>query len=442
MGQGDIQLEPRAGKGTCSTEPEKQETTPSSSSSSLTLLDVLSNPIILDAVAPILLISGVLNLAATSRAFRDLISANPSVYRYLDLSNVRAARLRPNELSSGTPAQQTESEDDFYSRPLRNIFSTLKQKNILQHVQTLVLDGLSVTAELCHDIINGSDYNVRTLSILDVSNLNHAKLRASLAYACRKTRPEGSPKLRALYVFGDITPWAARMLHGAPANASTNPGQEAQRVWSFAHRSKPDAWWSRKGCMIAPHHATQEWAECLIACQGIIAFDAVVCQGPRHYNSPAYGVKTMPARVSNQPAVARYAVKPCHMCGECPEGLLTPAADCRSSLPLLAPPPATSASLRAATAPGPGSEAFVPRCMDCLEERYCTGCYKFWCESCYSTHGSSPDRSESPGSVNDDGALTPPDESPFSFSAAKSKVRQDLCSGCLVVMKPADSRYN
>ena len=318
MGQGDIQLEPRAGKGTCSTEPEKQETTPSSSSSSLTLLDVLSNPIILDAVAPILLISGVLNLAATSRAFRDLISANPSVYRYLDLSNVRAARLRPNELSSGTPAQQTESEDDFYSRPLRNIFSTLKQKNILQHVQTLVLDGLSVAAELCHDIINGSDYNVRTLSILDVSNLNHAKLRASLAYACRKTRPEGSPKLRALYVFGDITPWAARMLHGAPTNASTNPGQEAQRVWSFAHRSKPDAWWSRKGCMIAPHHATQEWAECLIACQGIIAFDAVVCQGPRHYNSPAYGVKTMPARVSNQPAVARYAVKPCHMCGECP----------------------------------------------------------------------------------------------------------------------------
>lgn len=66
--------------------------------------------------------------------------------------------------------------------------------------------------------------------------------------------------------------------------------------------------------------------------------------------------------------------------------------------PLLPPPPMHSSTLSAAMCPtgqavrhrlsylrkGNENKArFIPRCFDCIRDRYCAGCNKWWCETCY-----------------------------------------------------------
>lgn len=197
------------------------------------------------------------------------------------------------------------------------------------------------------------------LSIRGAQNLNHGKLRAALAYACRSSRPDNTPRLKALYVFGEMP---------------------------SAENADADAWWSRKGRVLESTSDMDDWAQCLLACQGIISFDAVLCQGPRHANSPAFG-KTYVRSPAN-PAVATFAVGGCAPCGKAPEGTMT-AQTHSSALPLLAPPPILASSVQAATTPRPGHEDFVPRCAGCLNDRFCVTCNKWWCEACYQPFGGS-----------------------------------------------------
>ncbi len=58
-----------------------------------TLLYLLSNHLILSHTAPYLPVTAILNLAATSRAFRRLVYDTSQVFRYLDLSDVKAAQF-------------------------------------------------------------------------------------------------------------------------------------------------------------------------------------------------------------------------------------------------------------------------------------------------------------------------------------------------------------
>ncbi|RBR19566.1 uncharacterized protein FIESC28_05561 [Fusarium coffeatum] len=228
----------------------------------LTLFDTLYNDLILRHTLPYLPVSGILNLAATCKDIRYLLHETPGVFRHLDLTRVKTAHVedvkqeRNLAVWHNVELEDYLTEDDFYAGPLRGIFSTLRHRNILHNVQSLILDGLSVTAELCHDIINNPDYNVRMLSIRGAKNLNQAKLRAALAYACRPTRPSNL-RLKALYIFSETT--------------------------------DDDAYWHNKGRVMESTSGMDDWAQCLLACQGIISFDAVLCQGPRHVNSPAFG---------------------------------------------------------------------------------------------------------------------------------------------------------
>ncbi|EHK23388.1 uncharacterized protein TRIVIDRAFT_178845 [Trichoderma virens Gv29-8] len=347
------------------TETEEQATT---------LYDTIHNSLILSHIIPYLPVSSVVNLAAASRAFRALIRETPGAFRHLDLSHVKAVQFEIDKIDHGgevwrnVQLDENVTEDDFYSGPLRGIFSTLGRQNILHNVQTLVLDGLSVTSELCHEIINDARFNVRVLSIREVKNLNHRKLCQTLQYACRPTRRAGSPSLKALYVFGPRD-W----------------NQRSQMALASSLQHQGDAWWHKKG-RILPRSVSQEWADCMFTCQGIIAFDAVLCQGPRHRNSPAYkgGSDLDSAR-----AVATHALLGCESCHEAPEGLTRLNSSAVANLPLLAPLPLFSSSLKAAVNPREPYSSFVPRCMDCIRERYCTGCDKWWCESCYVLPGQS-----------------------------------------------------
>jgi hypothetical protein len=393
-----------------------------------TLLDVLHNSLIFGHTAPFLPVASLLSLSATCHELRALVHHTPGVFRRLDLSPVRAARVdvagvdRGGEVWRSVQVDENLTEDDFYSGPLRGIFSTLARSNILRNVQTLVLDGLSVTAELCHDIINDAAYNVRILSIRDVKNLNQAKLRRALQYACRPGRPEETPRLKALYVFGprDLPEPQAKPAAGS---LGREWNQKSQLALSSELQHEGEAWWSRKGRILTSTDLA-EWGSCLLACRGIIAFDAVLCTGPRHHNSPAFG-KVSGVQGGNEPEVAVYALPPCDGCGTAPEGTVCSDAE-PTSLPLLAPPPTYSSSTKVATAPSHASDMFVPRCADCIRERYCTGCKKWWCESCYKRPGAGATTGQVVV-VDEEGDWNLPEDSELELSM---KIKDRLSKSC------------
>ncbi|KAK0709235.1 hypothetical protein B0T26DRAFT_653360 [Lasiosphaeria miniovina] len=379
--------------------------------------------------------SDVLNLAAASRAFNYLIYHTPQVFRRLDLSNVKTAQLdidgvggidRGGQVWRNVQMDENLSEDDFYSGPLRGIFSQLRRSNILQDVQILSLDGLSVTAELIHDII--ASFPVRILSIRGAKNLNERKLCGALQYACRESRPEGTPRLKGLYVFGPED-WHVEALEMGEKRkhkvlAAASPEEASRR---FALQKSPESWWGRRGPQFPKHTpVSSDWANTLVACAGVVAFDSVLCTGPRHLNSTAWGSVSITAlnaaSSSEAPSVPHYAVAThsldgCASCGSAPEGFTVwgdeafatkrcpdeRRASGSASLetgqfPLLAPPPMHSANLKVAMCPA-GQQVksrlpwapmakkeqarFMPRCGDCIRDRYCRGCHRWWCESCY-----------------------------------------------------------
>ncbi|KAI1759808.1 hypothetical protein GGR53DRAFT_118736 [Hypoxylon sp. FL1150] len=373
------------------------------------LLDLLSNTLVVHQVVPYLPISSILNLAAASPSFRELLlRRTPGTFRHLDLTHIRAAKLdiggvdHGGEIWRNVQADENVTEDDFYSGPLRSVFQRLRRRDILEHVQTLVLDGLSVTAEFCNDILVDPSLRVRILSIRDVKNLNERKLMQSLRYACRSTRPEGTPRLRGLYVFGardapEVTaspPARRNSASQVVANISMGWNHKSQHSLKESIRGEGDDWYHRKGRIISKHIA-EGWAETLLDCREVIHFDSVLCTGPRHQNSPAFG-KLPPApngaaHSSEQWGIATFALGGCASCGSAPEGFTTHGDSPAKDLPLLAPVPLHSSTIKAATCPmpGAGSEAggetrkFVPRCLECIRERYCFSCDQWWCESCY-----------------------------------------------------------
>ncbi|OLN94144.1 hypothetical protein CCHL11_07190 [Colletotrichum chlorophyti] len=383
------------------------------------LLYLLSNPLILAHTAPHLSAHDRLSLASTSRAFRELVNHTSGVFRHLDLTQVRTAQFdidgidRGGEVWRNVQLDENLTEDDFYSGPLRGIFSNLQRHNLLRDVQTLILDGLSVTAELCHEIILDPAYNVRILSIRGVKNLNERKLCHSLKYACRPSRPEGTPRLKGLYVFaaketplppltGSSASPSATSSHAAQISAGWNA--KSHQALSSSLRSEGDDWYQKKGRIIA-RPLVEEWANALVDCHGVIAFDALPCTGPHHINSPVYGKLKIPATARHW-AVATVALGGCAGCGAAPEGMTVHERTIASHRPLLSPPPLLSSSVKGATAtqsvPGSGA-SFVARCIDCLRERYCASCNKWWCEECYQTPGAATELADTDVIVVDAG---------------------------------------
>ena len=176
--------------------------------SHLGLADLLSNSLVLRQTAPYLPVASIFALAATSKSLHHLVHESPDVFRYLDLSTVKSAIVPYAPLDSGGVSWRAErmdeslTEDEFYSGPIRGIFSKLQRRNVLRSVQTLVLDGLSVPADLVRDIIAEDTFNVRILSIRECKHLNERKLQQVLRYAVRPSRPAGTPKIKGIYFFG------------------------------------------------------------------------------------------------------------------------------------------------------------------------------------------------------------------------------------------------
>jgi hypothetical protein len=97
------------------------------------------------------------------------------------------------------------------------------------------------------------------------------------------------------------------------------------------------------------------------AVQGVMAFDAKLCEGRRHDDG-------------REQAVASVRVKGgCAGCGGYEEG---PGREM-----LIPPVPLTTSDVRAAYRKN-GLEKAVVRCEACVKHRWCERCYKWWCESC------------------------------------------------------------
>lgn len=236
--------------------------------------------------------------------------------------------------------------------------------------------------------------------------------------AVRPSRPEGTPRLRALYIFGSRDPPSLPACSTAPESR----GSSITSGWNqLSHKALATAlsegaedcpWYDKKGAIISPSRPVPtEWAETVLACAGVISFDAVLCRGPRHLNSPAYGTVDIAANSPPAPyvpskwAVATHALDGCAGCGSAPEGWTvwgeSIGADCDDDtcrFPLLAPPPVHSSNVKVASCPsgadvyasrgGRSGEskpkrAFIARCLECIRDRYCWGCSKWWCEKCF-----------------------------------------------------------
>ncbi|MCJ1392195.1 hypothetical protein MMC18_005062 [Xylographa bjoerkii] len=384
------------------------------------LLELLSNSLVLYQICPYLPISALLSLAATSKLFRNLIYGTPNVFRYLDLSTTKGGAVEFAPIDPGGEVWRSErmdeavTEEDFFAGPLRGIFSTLRRWGVLQDVQTLILDGLSVPAEVVREVICDPSFNVRILSIRGVKNLNERKLKQVLKYACRLGRPESTPKLRGLYFFGPEhrkagdSPFSMQSAVVSPvrsqgvttsigAQLGTQWNQRSQHALSSVLEPDADPWYRPSGVLSFADHVV-EWADVLSVCRGIIAFDGILCRGPRHdilsivADSNADTEKPMTTGGFVAPASATVVLGPggCQVCHSAPEGLAAPGQVPVDYLPLLEPPPRHTSSLHfAQTTPydilPSRPMKLLARCKACLMDRWCEGCNKFWCENCYQT---------------------------------------------------------
>ncbi|KAH8430345.1 uncharacterized protein LDX57_008009 [Aspergillus melleus] len=376
--------------------------------SQASLVKILSNSLILDHMAPYLSVSSLFALASTSRFLRATIMETPYVFRHLDLTQSRGAYISDKGAIDSHEGDES-TEDEFYSAPLRRVFANLEHRSILQDVRTLVLDGLAVPADLVADIILTERFNVNVLSIRDCRHLNERKLMQVLQYAVRPSRPRGTPRIKGIYHFTPVNRaramvrskyrdwWSSRCAGQALRGATA-----AENVVSPALDQQPESpqycqnAWYRPSGRLFQRSIEDGWAQTIQRCEGIIAFDAVLCRGPRHDSglsgTPSIEEQGVPhgedQLLGREPAIATIALGPdgCDGCQKIsPEGPAIWGRSPPERFPLLTPPPLHSSSTAAAKRPAlfPDEHpAMVARCADCLNDRWCHRCNKWFCISC------------------------------------------------------------
>lgn len=364
------------------------------------LEEMLTNSLILDHMAPYLSVPSLMALSMTSRHLHNMITKTPYIFRHLDLTRCRGAQL-PTTLQE----DDFQTEDEVYSAPLRHIFSSLGKRSVLQDVRTLVLDGLSVPADLVADIILTDRFNVNILSIRECRHLNEHKLMQVIQHAVRPTRPEGTPRVKGIYVFSPMQKpprpvvrrryrdwWGSRVGSSrSPSQSPSNSSSDNEDEDTVTHprRQQQNEWYSPTG-KVFKHTLEEGWARTLQKCEGIIAFDAVLCRGPRHdvnrYTS-ANEENPAPDAPLLEPAVATVALGPrgCDGCHSSPEGPAIWGQSPDAHFPLLSPMPLHVSSIATAKRPEmiPGKHPFlIARCTECLTDRWCHRCNKWFCSNC------------------------------------------------------------
>lgn len=396
----------------------------------ISLLDVLSNTLVLDHLAPYLPVASLLALASTSTTLRSYIMNTPYVFRYLNLSPCRGAQIPSigpidcgGVIWRNGRIDESLSEDEFYSGPLRGIFADLERRSILQDVRTLVLDGLSVPADLIAEIILSGRFNVSILSIRECQNLNERKLMQTLQYAVRRTRAKGTPSVKGIYYFtpqdtsvegsgrcdtislgsrpssdSDQSSLCSRSTSASHQNCccqsnalmkdSVNQETTARDTSCTGQEPTLSEWYTASG-RVLKNGISSGWAQTIELCQGIISFDVVLCDSPRH-NAELYvsgNRNLVPNGAFLPPAIATIALGPngCEGCHRSPADPVVWGKSPEECFPLLSPPP--SHSYRTSVAKNPAAypdenPTIIVQCDDCLRGCWCRRCNRWWCSKC------------------------------------------------------------
>ena len=268
------------------------------------LCSLLSNHLILYEICPLLPVSSILSLAATSKACAHIIYETPFVFRHLKLS--RRTGVRPITTFAGLQERLQHADvdqlsaDTYDALPLLCIFDFFRMKGVLKDVTTLILDGLCVPSVIFCDILGLDDFNVRLLSVRNVTNLSKDTVQMVLRYLIRTSRPAGMPKLKGIYLFGGegaremmsesrlppipgVTDAIGAQLGALSLDQRTNKATSEKQIYS------DDGWYDGNGEVIQAKAYDSSWDNLLLACAGIIAFDAVLCRHcPTRLGSPDY----------------------------------------------------------------------------------------------------------------------------------------------------------
>ncbi|PWY64737.1 hypothetical protein BO70DRAFT_375078 [Aspergillus heteromorphus CBS 117.55] len=368
------------------------------------LVDVLSNTLVLDQMAPYLSTSSLFALASTSRLVRSLIMDTPYVFRHLDLTECRGAIISSvSAIDSTEQINDSRTEDEYYSAPLRGIFDRLEGKSLLQDVRTLVLDGLPVPADLVADLILAERFNINILSIRECCHLNERKLMQVLNYAVRPSRPKGTPRIKGIYYFtplqhsqvmvrSNYRDWWSLRCSGQPfCDTPTSGNKSVLRDSTESDTHRQNAWYRPSGQLFRGS-IEDDWAQTIHKCEGIIAFDAILCRGPRHNVDPYTPHSqnqdgTQPESRLLGPRLTTVALGPrgCELCHTAPEGPAIWGQSPEEQFPLLTPPPFHTSSVVTAKRPAlfPGEQpALIARCRECLIDRWCHRCNRWFCAVC------------------------------------------------------------
>ena len=274
--------------------------------------------------------------------------------------------------------------------PLRCIFDILEKKLVLQEVTTLILDGSRVSDSVFSDILCLSEYNVRLLSVRNVTGLRGNAIQKVLRYITRPSRAPGVPKLKGLYYFnGDpnrekfkiLSMSRCRVMATIGARLGSLSFDDAARVSAAATTwYSDDGWYDGNGEVFKPvYHPV--WESLMKKCAGIIMFDVMLCR---------YCPASILAGKGNEkyvgPHIAAVSLKACESCQISPEGPATAGKSPSDHLPLLSPLPLHSSAVRATQMPATSGCTVPPlyaRCLLCIMDRHCSGCHAWWCESYY-----------------------------------------------------------
>ena len=351
------------------------------------LLDLLSNDLILRHTSPYIGIRSLVSLAATSKAYQSLVYRTPQVFQHVDLQVFDVSLERQVCLS----AREIE---EAYTQKMSDVFTALENRNILHGVRTLNLDGLFVPITVIEDILCNERYQIRLLSWREPAlRLPKNELLRILRHLIRPSRPKGTPNLRGIYLFGPLSrihevsdsddvihrPGAIGITAsvgaqiGAGNSIDYDPNDLRKLLgedpYSNSPYGAPGTWSVEEKPWEAP-----EWPEILEACAGLIHFDAVLCRHDQE-NVPDPGPKIATVRLAG-----------CRSCGTCPEGPAYPGTSPADHLPILSPPPLHSSRIEVAQRIDTNGQPYPPlilRCRTCLKDRWCERCNVWWCELCY-----------------------------------------------------------
>lgn len=349
------------------------------------LLDLLSNDLILRHTSPYIGVKSLLSLAATSKAYKSLVYDTPQVFRHVHLYEIDC-------FDRGVTRGGAMTIEDYYAQRFRTIFTLLGDKGVIQDVRTLILDSVEVPTFIIEDVLCSERYQIRLLSLRTVNRMQKDDVLRILRDLIRPSHPNGTSKLRGLYIFGhpsllqeayisqevierpEVIGITASM--GAQLGTGNRIDHADQFRKPFGEDPYSDSPYSVLGTaeILGAKWVASEWPELLEACRGLIAFDAVLCRHNR---------ETFP---DPGPSLATVRLTGCKSCGGCPEGPAYPGASPADHLPLLSPPPLHSSKVEVAQRIDTNGQPYPPlilRCRTCLKDRWCERCNVWWCESCY-----------------------------------------------------------